>query len=119
MFPGVALRDNPRVFPYDKTYADWVLCGPDTRIRKHPCVVPGFDNTPRSGRRGVVLDRPDPGVFEIAVKEAVRREQAMPGPRMMFIKSWNEWAEGSVLEPDQYFGRAFLAALQRGLRPGS
>jgi hypothetical protein len=81
-------------------------------------VVPGFDNTPRSGRRGILLHRPDPGIFEIAVKEAARRERAMPGPRLMFVKSWNEWAEGSIMEPDQHFGRAFLHALERGLRPG-
>jgi hypothetical protein len=51
-------------------------------------------------------------------KEAIRREQAMPGPHMMFVKSWNEWAEGSTMEPDQLFGQAFLDALERGLRPG-
>lgn len=117
-FPGTPLHESPRAFPYDKTYADWLLFGRSTNVRQHPCVVPGFDNTPRSGRRGVLLHRPDPGVFEIAVKEAIRREQAMPGPHLMFVKSWNEWAEGSIMEPDQLFGRAFLDALERGLRPG-
>ena len=39
----------------------------------------------------------------------------MPGPRMLFVKSWNEWAEGSVMEPDQHFGRSFLRALRQGL----
>jgi hypothetical protein len=115
-FPGVPLRESPRAFPYDKTYADWLLFGPGTEIRQHPCVVPGFDNTPRSGRRGILLHRPDPGVFEAAVEEAVRRERASPGPHLMFVKSWNEWAEGSIMEPDQLFGRAFLSALERGLR---
>jgi hypothetical protein len=43
----------------------------------------------------------------------------MPDPRMMFVKSWNEWAEGAIMEPDQRFGHAFLNALERGLRPGS
>ena len=118
-FPGIPLRESPRAFLYDKTYADWLLSGVSTQIRQHPCVVPGFDNTPRSGRRGILLHRLDPGIFETAVKEAVRRERAMPGPHMMFVKSWNEWAEGSVMEPDQLFGRAFLRALERGLRPGS
>jgi hypothetical protein len=65
------------------------------------------------------LHRPDLGVFESAVKDAARRERAMPGPHVMFVKSWNEWAEGSIMEPDQLFGRAFLRALERGLRPGS
>jgi Glycosyltransferase WbsX len=117
-FPGQPLHESPRAFRYDKTYADWLLSGRGTHLRQHPCVVPGFDNTPRSGRRGVLLHRPDPDVFEIAVNEATRRERAMPGPRMIFVKSWNEWAEGSIMEPDQPFGRAFLVALEHGLRPG-
>ncbi|HEX5120256.1 MAG TPA: glycoside hydrolase family 99-like domain-containing protein [Pseudonocardiaceae bacterium] len=115
-FPGIPLREGPRAFPYDQTYADWLLFGLSTDIRQHPCVVPGFDNTPRSGRRGILLQNPDPGVFETAVKEAVRLAVAMPGPRLMFIKSWNEWAEGAVMEPDLLYGRAFLEALERGLR---
>jgi hypothetical protein len=115
-FPGTALGEDPRAYPYDKTYTDWLLHGSSARIRLHPCVVPGFDNTPRSGRRGVLLHDPDPGVFEAAVTEAMDRERAMPGPRMMFIKSWNEWAEGSIMEPDKLFGRAFLRALEQGLK---
>jgi hypothetical protein len=27
---------------------------------------------------------------------------------IIFIKSWNEWAEGNVLEPSLRFGRAYL-----------
>lgn len=118
-FSGVPLRETPRAFAYDETYADWLLLGSSAEIRQHPCVVPGFDNTPRSGHRGILLHRPDPDVFEAAVTRAVRREKAMPGPRMLFVKSWNEWAEGSIMEPDKFYNRAFLNALERGLRAGS
>ncbi|WP_051450497.1 glycosyltransferase WbsX family protein [Actinospica robiniae] len=115
-FAGVPLREGPRAYLYDEIYAAWLLSGLPADVRQHPCVVPGFDNTPRSGSRGVLLHRPDPDVFEAAVETAVRRERAMPGPRMVFVKSWNEWAEGSIMEPDQLFGRSFLRALERGLR---
>ena len=39
----------------------------------------------------------------------------------MFIKSWNEWAEGIHLEPDLRFGTGYLAVIRDELRlsPGS
>ncbi|MDP5182330.1 glycoside hydrolase family 99-like domain-containing protein [Blastococcus sp. BMG 814] len=118
VFPVPPLRQQPRVFPYDDRYAQWLLDGIPADIRQHPCVVPGFDNTPRSGARGVVLHEPDPETFQRAVARARARELAEPAPRIVFVKSWNEWAEGNVLEPDTTFGHAFLRALADGLAAG-
>ena len=35
-----------------------------------------------------------------------------PEHQIIILKSWNEWAEGNYLEPDQLFGTAFLDALK-------
>ena len=35
--------------------------------------------------------------------------------RVVFLKSWNEWAEGNYMEPDLRFGRGYLEALQTAL----
>lgn len=85
-----------------------------------PCVYPNWDNTPRSGRRGLVVTGTTPKRFEESVKAAVRAI-SLDTPdqeRLLWVKSWNEWAEGNHLEPDIKHGRAWLEALRSGLRNG-
>ncbi len=82
----------------------------------YPCVMPNWDNTPRSGVSGQVWAKADPEIFEKHVRLAAQRVADYPEEhRFVIVKSWNEWAEGNHLEPDQRFGRAFLEALQRGI----
>lgn len=64
----------------------------------HSTVVTGWDNTPRSGRRGLVLTGYNRVSFEKAINAALVAEKNNASP-MIFIKSWNEWAEGNVAEP--------------------
>jgi len=82
----------------------------------YPCVYPNWDNTPRSGRRGLVVSGADPELFESHVRAAVESLQDRPSEeRLLFIKSWNEWAEGNYLEPDREVGHAYLKALAQGI----
>lgn len=64
----------------------------------HATVVTGWDNTPRSGRRGLVLRGYSDKTFGRAVQHALEMERKND-PAMIFVKSWNEWAEGNTLEP--------------------
>jgi lipopolysaccharide biosynthesis protein len=78
----------------------------------HPCVYPNWDNTPRSGRRGLAITDDHPDRFRVHVREAVSALAGRaPEHRLLFIKSWNEWAEGNYLEPDQTTGSGYLTAL--------
>jgi lipopolysaccharide biosynthesis protein len=86
--------------------------------RFHPCVMPGWDNTPRAGKRGVVFENATPDLFRRYLRKALQRVMHLPPEqRIVFLKAWNEWAEGNYLEPDQIHGRGFLDAVKAELLP--
>jgi hypothetical protein len=61
----------------------------------------------------VVLQGATPARFRAHARDALAQvETHAPDRRIVFVKSWNEWAEGNYLEPDTRFGRAFLEALR-------
>ena len=79
----------------------------------HPTVIPDWDNTARSGSRGLILHGSSPELFRKHLREAI--DYVLPNPpetRLVFVKSWNEWAEGNYLEPDLRYGRAYLEVLR-------
>ncbi len=78
-------------------------------------VIANWDNTPRSGRRGLVLTGSSPELFKNALTLAFSNLASRPMARgtgeFVFLKSWNEWAEGNFVEPDQLNGRRYLEAI--------
>jgi hypothetical protein len=103
---------GPEIWPYSDTIVDEI---PDA-AHVQPCVYPNWDNSPRAGRRGLVLQDATPEKFERNVRDAVERLAGRaPQERLLWVKSWNEWAEGNHLEPDLRHGHRWLEALQRGL----
>lgn len=38
-------------------------------------------------------------------------EKKQPEHKILFLRSWNEWAEGNYMEPDLKFGHGYLDAL--------
>ena len=92
----------------------------DPGITDYPCVAPNWDNTPRAGRRGLVLHGSHPDLFRRNLRQGVERALRLPPQeRLLFIKSWNEWAEGNYLEPDLRFGHSWLEAVRDELRQPS
>ncbi len=102
----------PLVYSYEKAIK-YAPLGQDLEFEHYPCIFPNWDNTPRSGVNGVVYHNSTPHLFRIHLKEAIEQvAQREPEKRIVFIKSWNEWAEGNYLEPDLRFGRAYLEVIK-------
>ncbi len=108
--------NGPRVFDYDAGCAGFPRLHPEGTL-SFPCVVPQWDNTPRVGRRGVVVHGAHPEGFGRQVAAAVDlvlRRSA--DERIIFVRAWNEWGEGNYLEPDRLFGSGFLEAHRENLQ---
>jgi Glycosyltransferase WbsX len=79
-----------------------------------PCVMPNWDNTPRSRLRGVVFEGATPELFETYLHRAVAQvARRAPEERIVFLKAWNEWAEGNYVEPDARFGHRYLDVIRK------
>ncbi len=109
-------RRLPKIYEYSKLMAEQVTAEhlPST---SYPCVVHAWDNTPRSGHNGVVFRGTSPETFRVFLKAALNTVQTKPSDhRLVFLKSWNEWAEGNHLEPDLKNGHSYLRVVSDELK---
>lgn len=86
----------------------------DSREDVAPQIMPNWDNTPRAGKKGVVFIHSNPKNWRIVV-ERVLEGVVHKKNKIVFLKSWNEWAEGNYLEPDLQFGRAYIDVLREAV----
>ena len=99
----------------------------DTLTSKHcvPCEggIPAFpgafvdwDNTARYVKRARIFRNASPERFEHWFRQLVQVTAQRPeNERIIFLNAWNEWAEGTYLEPDERHGDRYLQAVQRSL----
>jgi hypothetical protein len=91
----------------------YLLAGCTEELDVHPAVTPNWDNTPRSQARGFVLHESTPELFRRHLRDALSLIKPHPiERRLIFLKSWNEWAEGNYVEPDQRFGHDYLKVIR-------
>jgi lipopolysaccharide biosynthesis protein len=112
--PGSAYRRH-RIFDYP-AFVDRMLARPRAAYRRFPGVAPGWDNTARRARGGVVFRGSTPAEYERWLHGVIDAfEPFSPEENLLFICAWNEWAEGNHLEPCQRFGRGYLEATLRAV----
>jgi lipopolysaccharide biosynthesis protein len=109
------ILSRPYIVPYQKVIQSFT--GPeDKEINCFPALLSGWDHSPRSGKHGVVFHHATPQLFEQHASIVFDQVKHKPTEdRIVFIKSWNEWAEGNYMEPDLRYGTGFLEALKSAL----
>lgn len=81
-----------------------------------PLILPQWDRSARSGRRAVIYHGSTPQLFEKNIKDALRLVKNKDSQhKIIFLKSWNEWAEGNYVEPDLKYGHSYLNVIKNSI----
>lgn len=94
------------VFSYDSLVKSSLLI--PTSPKRHPAICLNWDNSPRRGSKANVTLGFSPIKFRNWLKKEIDRNISN---EIIFINAWNEWAEGTYLEPDRRNGYANLQSI--------
>ncbi|MBN1342959.1 MAG: glycoside hydrolase family 99-like domain-containing protein [Phycisphaerae bacterium] len=104
----------------EKAMALWPRWDKEFSVPYFPHVSVHWDNNPRfKTYTHCVKDNATPENFEKLLRKAKAYADAHPNqPKLITINAWNEWSEGSYLEPDTRYKMAYLEAVRRVFGPG-
>ena len=109
-FPALTFYD------YDEVWKQILKVERDGGLPTFPGAFVDWDNTARYVNRARIFNGASPDRFAYWFKQLVTATAKRPNPeRIIFINAWNEWAEGTYLEPDALRGHKFLEALRNSL----
>jgi len=104
-----------RISDYDMVWKSILEMQPKDE-KSIPGAFVDWDNTPRRGYSGRVFVGGNPQKFEVYLTLQIERAKKIYKKDYLFITAWNEWAEGSYLEPDEKYKCEYLHAIKRALR---
>lgn len=107
----------PYHYDYNKIYSSFVnKKGIECQKGFFPTLLPNWDHSPRSGKRGDVFYNSTPENFDKHLKDVLQVTEMKDGDdNIIFLKSWNEWGEGNYIEPCTKYGRGYINVLKRNL----
>jgi lipopolysaccharide biosynthesis protein len=103
-------------YDYDQVWKQILKVEREHGIPAFPGAFVDWDNTARYVRRARIFRNASPERFEYWFRQLVQATASRPAnERFIFLNAWNEWAEGTYLEPDERYGHRYLEAVQRCL----
>lgn len=83
-----------------------------------PMIMPQWDRSPRNGNGDGIYINSSPGNFKKHIKHALKVvDRKQEDHKILFLHSWNEWAEGNYVEPDLRYGHGYLDAIKSAIKP--
>ena len=79
----------------------------------YPTLLPNWDRSARSGKKARIYVDSTPEVFkeQLIIALDLLKDKNFEH-KILFLQSWNEWAEGNYVEPDLKYGRGFLDVIK-------
>ena len=103
-------------YDYEKVWSHMLKVERDGGLPTFPGAFVDWDNTARYGNRARLFKGASPERFAHWFKRLVQVTAQRPAnERTIFLNAWNEWAEGTYLEPDARHGYRCLEAVRDGL----
>lgn len=97
-------------FDYKDIIDNWIK-SEDYEENVIPSILPNWDTSPRSGRKAIILHKSTPELFDNHVSDMISVVDKKQN-KLLFLKSWNEWAEGNYVEPDIRYRNEYLEILR-------
>lgn len=109
----LGIKRKLQIYSYKKVWKAILRNAEDSGNRYLGAFV-SYDDTPRRGKQGKVIEGEKPEVFEENINKLLIISNAQQ-KEYIFLTAWNEWGEGAYLEPDKENGYAYLEALKRAI----
>lgn len=91
-----------------------LYCPEDEWENVYPLLFPQWDRTPRSGKKARIYVNSTPEEFGNQIDQVLKLiEHKQDEHKIIFLTSWNEWAEGNYVEPDLKYGHGYLDVLRK------
>ena len=102
----------PGRWKYDEVWKDILREAKVAPTDSYLCGFVDYDDSPRRGNKARIIEGATPEKFGIYMKKLIDISKKQ-NKEYVFLMAWNEWGEGSYLEPDTYNKFGYLEAIKR------
>lgn len=105
-------KDKVAIWNYDEVWKDILFEAKCSAKDSYLCGFVNYDDTPRRGKKGRIIVGGSPQKFEKYMRKLLEISKRQ-NKEYVFLMAWNEWGEGSYLEPDTQDKYGYLESIKR------
>lgn len=116
---GVDPDFSGRIMDYESS-ANLIMNREWPSFKLHKTAMLGWDNTARRKSGSYIYHNFSLEAYEKWLRTIIARtaKKYPSDERLVFINAWNEWSEGTYLEPDTRYGFQYLESTKKAIRDG-